>query len=126
MKITILKSELLAILTQYFDQTITDVDISDPSISAPHTVHDLLSCHKLLIGHLQLDLGLPVDLHYTFPPDQKLSAVQALRAHVPGMSLHDAKWAIENWSQWIGFVAHSRSNLIQYGWNNQPLTRGGK
>ena len=124
MKITLTKKELLAILIGKFGGDITDVEVTNPSSTltpltvhestlTPLTVHDL--CRYNIIHYLKMSLGLPVDLHYIFPPNQKISAIKAIRICVPGMGLQDAKWAIENWSRWIGFVAiHERIPDIHY------------
>jgi hypothetical protein len=37
--------------------------------------------------------------------EQKIPAIKALREINKGMSLFEAKYAIENWDKWIRFVA---------------------
>lgn len=102
MKIALTKPELLKILSKHFGEDITDLTITKGS-----------NFHMILMEKLSKIICIPVAPAMVFPPDKKIPAIKALREVVPGTGLAEAKWAIENWNEWIAFVAkHGRAPEI--------------
>lgn len=115
MKITLTKTELLAILNQKFGPEITDVAISNPPGPAKETPF-----FRRIINQMAMELQYPVTITVVCPADKKIAAIKALRGFVPGMGLAEAKWAIENWNRWITFVkGHDREpSFNNLGWGS--------
>lgn len=94
MKISISKTELLKLLTEHFNFSVTDVSINkEPSTLAQN-----------ILREMEKELG---DSNVT-KPDRKILAIKAIRTILSNrgtfMRLAEAKWVIENWHQWIEFV----------------------
>lgn len=118
-KITITKTELLEMLSKQLGLIVEDVTICK-EIEPSSRLGSLLAIGKNVPAH------------------EKIAAIKALRAYASEnglvkdnggtMSLCDAKWAIENWDKFSGFVIkHRRLPLTGYyswdGYNNAPTLK---
>lgn len=95
MKITLSKTELLTIISAQLGYSVTDLTISKDN-----------PLHLTIKKAVAKDLGVTgnLDSFLVNRGENKIPAIKSLRTHIPGMGLFDAKWAIENWSEWIAFV----------------------
>lgn len=117
MKLSLQKSELLAILSAHLGHTVTDITIT----KVPSTVA------RDLTAKVARDLCISGELDQTRinHPNNKIPAIKSLRSHVSGMGLAEAKWAVENWGEWIAFTKDNRRvpkiEFLGGGWNG-PVT----
>lgn len=107
MKITVTKAELLEILSKHFGVEIMECTIAKPSTLAKDITDFLKDTVMKSVGTLRM-ATLPVNAQ-TWTGENKIPAIKALREWYHGkykdnLGLAEAKWAIENWDQWIGFV----------------------
>jgi ribosomal protein L7/L12 len=113
MKITVTKSELLRILSAHFNQEITECTICKST--GPCKIEVLLA----------KELGLPHITQSNISGANKIPAIKALRTVVAdNLGLAEAKWAVENWEKWIGFV-RSKDRVPKFNngniWNDPHL-----
>ena len=106
MKLSLGKLELLQILSDHFGVKVEDVTIVK---NGGKTLADRIT------RELTKKIGCDPGIVCTQNVSQKIPAIKMLRdimgtTNSPGLSpngmgLADAKWAIENWAEWIAFVA---------------------
>lgn len=108
MKIQISKTELLEIMSKHFNMAVSEVVIS----KSP-TLH--LKIRENLGKALRHEVTLTEKCLNNGP--HKIPAIKALRELNPGMGLADAKFAIENWDKWIGFI-QEKGRIPTIAWSN--------
>jgi hypothetical protein len=110
MTITLTNAEALKILTNYWQNQLK-LDIP-PVVNIGATRDDLAQQLSRAVGLIRTD--------------NKIQCIRNLRTAVqnipelnyPGsLGLSDSKWAVENWSQFVSFVA-SQGRLPKDGYNN--------
>jgi hypothetical protein len=115
MKISLSKPELLAIVSAELGYKVTEITITkQPTL------------HLELEAKVSQDIGVSGGLNQSLLTrgDLKIPAIKSLRTHNAGMGLAEAKWAVENWSQWIDFVkVNGKAPKMEFGgnWNGVPI-----
>ena len=115
MKISLSKPELLAIVSAELGYKVTEITITKQS-----------TLHIELEAKVSQDIGVSGGLNQTLVNrgDLKIPAIKSLRSHVKDMGLAEAKWAVENWAQWIDFVkVNGKAPTMQFNgnWNGVPV-----
>lgn len=115
MKISLSKPELLAIVSAELGYKVTEITITKQS-----------TLHLDIEAKVSQDIGVSGGLNHTLVNrgDLKIPAIKSLRSHVKDMGLAEAKWAVENWSQWIDFVkVNGKTPKLEFhgNWNATPV-----
>lgn len=111
MKITVTKLELLSILSSHFNREITECTISKNT--GPCKI-ELRFAKELKLSEITQS---------SISGANKILAIKALRTVNPGMGLAEAKWAVENWEKWIGFV-RTKGRAPRFDvtmWSDNPI-----
>ncbi len=97
LKLSLTKAELLGILSANIGTQVEDLDITD-------WVNPSLPLHEHIIEQIEKEAGMGIES--VSNAENKIRFIKAFRTVVPGTGLKDAKWVIENWNEWITFVAN--------------------
>ena len=111
MKISVTKRELQSILSGYFKTNVTEVEVYEPSSE--------------LLNLLKAKIGVSISLAQKIPSIKSLrelcSNPQVVGVVGYSLGLAEAKWAVENWSQFLGFV-ESTGRIPTIGYNTGVLS----
>ena len=113
MTISLTHKEMRDILSKVFKTTITSFDLVEDT-----TLYDKI------VNYMHDYFGSAYYTNETGgmgPANRKIEAIRQLKQCVD-INLSTAKWAIENWSQWLTFVKkHNR--IVDICYANNPYTQ---